>query len=458
MPLQPFRLSRFSKFALPIVLLASCDDKTVESGDPYCPPVANAGVDISTTFGSTVALDGTLSGYPEGCRNDLELSWSWSFDAVPVDSAIDESALTDNNTTTASFTNFVPDLPGTDVLSLVVCDDIECSPADLVVVDVSSTDALPVASAGDDVLAQVGVRAELDGTASYDPEGAAIEYSWALSATPECSALSSDDLFNRSSASPTLICDCEGFFVASLIVSDGVNWSSPDYVSITCSSGNQIPVADAGEFESLPPCTDSVIELNGFGSYDPEGSAIEYLWSVVAVPAGSAATDANLSDPTLPNPEFTWDVVGDYTFQLSVFDGEFWSAPDIATITVQESTANRGPIANAGTAQSTDANADCTSQSYVWSCGDCAAQDFELDGSGSFDRDGDNLTYYWTESTGTVQIESPYSSNTIVYSPPVPGSYNTATSYTFSLQLDVADCEQSDSDTVTITVNCTGQQ
>lgn len=458
MPLQSFKPALMAGISLAIMMYAGCDDKTVESGDPYCSPVANAGADISTTFGSTVALDGTLSGYPEGCRNDLELNWSWSFDAVPVDSAIDESALTDNNTATASFTNFVPDLPGTYVLSLVVCDDIECSSPDVVVVEVNSTDAVPVAIAGDDVMAQVGVRAELDGTASYDPEGAAVSYSWALSATPDCSSQGSGDLYNRSSATPTLICDCEGVFVASLVVSDGVNWSPPDYVSITCSSGNQPPIADAGEFESLPPCAEQTIELNGFGSFDPEGSALVYSWSVVSVPAGSAADDSSLDDPSLANPTFTWDVVGEYTFQLSVFDGEYWSAPDIATITVQERSANRGPIANAGTAQSTDASATCTSQSYVWSCGDCSAQDFELDGSGSFDRDFDTLSYYWSESTGTVQIDSPYSSNTIVYSPAVPATYNVASSHTYTLRLDVADCEQSDSDSVTITVNCTGQQ
>ncbi|MCB9764528.1 MAG: hypothetical protein H6739_32435 [Alphaproteobacteria bacterium] len=457
MPLQPHRLALPALVALPLVM-ASCADKDEDTGTPYCAPTGDAGADQSVAFGNTVDLDGSASGYAENCRQDLELTWQWAFDAVPVESAVDAAALTDNGTTTASTTSFVPDVLGTYVISLQVCDELNCSDVDIVVVEVSSTDAPPVADAGADVTTEAGLRTQLDGSGSYDPEGAELSYSWALSSTPDCSQLDSSDLFNQTTASPSLICDCEGIFVASLVVSDGLQWSQPDYASVTCTSGNQAPIADAGDFTVLPPCTEDVIELNGYGSYDPEGEPLEYIWSVVSVPTDSATDDASFDDPSRANPTFAWDVEGDYTFQLEVYDGELWSAPDIATITVQSDDDNTSPVANAGDNQSTDATSSCSSSSYVWSCDDCDPQDFELDGSGSFDDDGDSLTYAWSDPTGQVSIGSPQSASTVVYTPAMASSYGTATRYSWSLELEVADCAYADSDSVTITVNCTGSQ
>ncbi|MCB9741483.1 MAG: hypothetical protein H6741_26515 [Alphaproteobacteria bacterium] len=457
MPLQPPRLSLVALMALPLALLG-CGEKDGDTGTPYCSPMSNAGDDLSIALGATVDLDGSQSGYPEGCRDDLELTWSWTFDAVPVDSAIDDAALTDNNSTTASTTSFVPDLVGTYVAMLQVCDEISCSEVDLVVVEVSPDDAVPVADAGPDTTAVTGIRALLDGSASYDPEGAALTYSWALSSAPACSGLTSNDLFNAETATPSIICDCEGSFVVSLVVSDGLQWSPADYAAVTCTDGNQAPVADAGEFETLPPCEGDTIELNGYGSYDPEGEPLEYSWSVVTVPADSVADISAMDDPAAAAPSFTPDVVGAYTFQLEVYDGELWSAPDVVTITVQDEDDNRSPVANAGSSESTDASATCTSQSYVWSCDDCASQDFEIDGSGSYDPDGDVLTYSWTESTGVVSFIASNSSGTVAFTPAVTATYGSTTSHSWELELEVADCSMSDSDSVTLTVNCTGGQ
>lgn len=438
----------------------SCGDKDEDSAVPYCAPTSSAGVDISAVLGDTVTLDGSASGYADGCRADGngDLVFTWTFDSVPVDSAIDEGALSDNGTASASAPTFVPDLPGTYVLSLEVCDDVSCSDIDLVVATVSSSDGIPTADAGPDATAEVDTRVDLDGSGSSDPEGAALTYSWALSSVPDCSALGSDDLFNSTAAGASVICDCEGVFVASLVVSDGVNWSEPDYVSITCSSGNQPPVADAGDSEALSPCTEETIQLNAFGSYDPEGEELEYVWSLVSVPSTSSADESNLSSTSVANPYFTWDVEGDYTFQLQVYDGELWSAPDIVTLTMQDVSMNNSPVANAGDDQSTEATATCTTSAYVWTCDDCEAQEFELDGSGSYDDDGDEITYNWTDSTGTLTVDSPYSATTVVTTPLTSATYSTGAVHDFDVQLDVADCANSDSDIVTVTVTCTGEK
>ena len=88
--------------------------------------------------------------------------------------------------------------------------------------------------------------------------------------------------------------------------------------------------------------------LNGYGSFDPDGDRLTYAWALVSAPTDSAATDANFTDVSSPNPEFTWDEIGTYTFQLQVHDGTAWSAPDLVDLTIGDILNNQRPIANAG--------------------------------------------------------------------------------------------------------------
>jgi hypothetical protein len=246
-----------------------------------------------------------------------------------------------------------------------------------------------------------------------------------------------------------------GVFVVGLAVSDGSNWSAVDFCSITVASGDQPPVADAGDSGALSPCTDQSFELDGYGSYDPEGGALTYAWSLLSAPSGSSGY---FEDTSLANPIFHWDEVGSYTFQLQVWDGTAWSAPDIVTYTFTDEGDNNSPVANAGDDQTVSVTTDCTTASYVFSCEDCPAEDVELDGSASDDAlDGDDLDFMWTDTSGELTIGSRYAPVTTVLTPSFPSTYNTTTTRTWEVGLTVSDCADSDNDNVTITYSCTGE-
>jgi chitinase len=111
---------------------------------------------------------------------------------------------------------------------------VGCGGGDATVVGGSQSDSpdaapnqAPVADAGpaQDVL--VGARVRLDGSASYDPDGDAITYWWALTSKPAGSTAMLSD------ASPSFTADVAGIYVATLIVSDGKVGSLPATVEVT---------------------------------------------------------------------------------------------------------------------------------------------------------------------------------------------------------------------------------
>jgi len=438
-----------------IALLACKSDKAVDTATVVAcdAPVANAGPDQTASLGGRITLDGSASTF---CEKNADLvTYTWTMMA-PAGSALDESALSDNRTLTAVAPAFTPDIEGDYTFFLSVSDGTTTSSEDPVVIRVSAGDSPPVANCGPDIEGQVGLAANLDGSASSDPEGATLEYYWALSDAPDCSGLGSADIYNSGGPKPTLVPDCDGVFTVSLVVSDGAHYSEPDICAISVASTNRAPIADAGDTIDLGACADNPIALDGNGSYDLDGDALTYQWALIEAPAGSTATDANLSDSTAAAPSFTWDLTGSYTFQLQVYDGGEWSAPDVVTFTIAESTTNHRPFANAGMDATIEKEGECTSKSYAWTCTDCEAETFELDGSASYDPDGDDLSYTWSEPTGTVTFSSRYSALTDGTIAAQPATYGSTTTLSLVVELSVADCQYSHNDQVAVTYTCQG--
>ncbi|HBG05571.1 MAG: hypothetical protein A2075_07555 [Geobacteraceae bacterium GWC2_58_44] len=132
------------------------------------------------------------------------------------------------------------------------------------------------------------------------------------------------------------------------------------------------PVANAGPDQAVH--NGSVVTLDGGASADPDLKyPLGYAWTINSAPAGSAAT---LADPAVVNPSFTADLPGDYTIKLVVKDGSgLVSAADSVTV----STTNTPPVADAGPDQAVT----------------LTGATVQLDGSGSYDLEGDQFTYQW---------------------------------------------------------------
>ncbi|MCP2519516.1 PKD domain-containing protein [Candidatus Aminicenantes bacterium AC-708-M15] len=131
------------------------------------------------------------------------------------------------------------------------------------------------------------------------------------------------------------------------------------------------PVARAGSDQKGEK--GDFIRLEGSKSFDPDGEKINYYWSFKSKPESSKA---ELSDPYAVDPSFTIDVAGTYVIELLVDDGSDKSDPD--TVVIYDE--NKPPVAIA-TADKTIA---------------LIGENIKLDGSRSYDPNGDSLSYFWS--------------------------------------------------------------
>ena len=228
-----------------------------------------------------------------------------------------------------------------------------------------TTAAGPIANAGPNQTVNAGTLVTLDGSHSTNPSGVGtLTYSWQFTSRP---VGTSTILNNWWTVSPNFVADVQGNFVITLTVSNGTASSS---ASVTVSTLNSAPVANAGPNQTVP--LGSSVTLNGSGSSDVDGDPLTYQWSLITRPGGSAAT---LSGANTVSPTFVVDQPGSYTAELWVNDGH----GNIASANVTITTQNTPPVANAGSGQ-------------VVAVGEVV----QLNGSNSTDVDGNPLTFLWS--------------------------------------------------------------
>jgi RHS repeat-associated protein len=141
------------------------------------------------------------------------------------------------------------------------------------------------------------------------------------------------------------------------------------WIPDSCGSENIPPLSNAGPDQTV--FVGAVVQLDGSASSDADGNPLTYRWNLVSRPSDSQAA---LSDPNAVTPSFVADESGSYEVSLIVNDGRVDSDPDSVVI----STANSKPVAGAGPDQTVLIGARVL-----------------LDGRGSYDVDGDPLTYRW---------------------------------------------------------------
>ncbi|WP_196137855.1 PKD domain-containing protein [Aliikangiella sp. G2MR2-5] len=342
---------------------SNLDTTVISASKTNHAPTANAGADQSGVKGDTFVLDGSASSDSDGDQ----LTFTWMLMTKPATS---NSSLINANSVSATL---VADVEGDYQVQLTVSDG-EFSSTDIALVKAEKLNQKPTADAGVDISGKVNDVISLDGSRSSDPDGDALTYSWILTDFPEGTVAV---INNADTVNPTLVPTVAGNYVAQLTVNDGSLDSEPDSVTITVEQvENSIPVADAGADQTIK-LADSAI-LDGSGSHDPDGDSLTYQWSIIDSPEGSVAA---LTDPTSDAPLFTPDRVGSYVIQLIVNDGQNSSAPDNMTLNVEVD--NHAPVADAG-ADQLHSGVDDT---------------LKLDGSGSYDPDGDNLSYTWSVSS-----------------------------------------------------------
>lgn len=165
----------------------------------------------------------------------------------------------------------------------------------------------PVANAGADQALEVA-SATLDGSASSDPDGNLLSYSWSLDGTEIATG-----------ANPTISL-ADGSYTIVLTVSDG-ELSDTDEVNIVVAT-NQPPVADAGDDQSFDCIIGgTAVTLDGSASSDPDGDALSYSWTL---DGNEVSTTAAFTD-SLGG--------GVYAFILTVSDGQA-SSSDTVSVTI----------------------------------------------------------------------------------------------------------------------------
>lgn len=294
--------------------LESSDSVDITAETANSVPIANAGPDQNVVTNSLVLLDGSAS---SDADND-GLNYSWEITSKPEGST---AALDDNSSPNPSFT---ADFDGEYLIDLIVNDGIASSESDTVVITAATINSAPVANAGPDQTVETGATVTLDGSASSDSDGDALTYAWSFTSVPDGSTSS---LADATSVTSTFVTDIDGTYVVGLIVNDGEVDSERDSVSISSTTTNSPPTADAGSDQSVT--TGDTVSLDGSLSSDPDGDSLTYAWVFTSIPEGS---EVSLSDATSAAPTFVADLDGTYVVDLTVSDGAVESAPDTVSI------------------------------------------------------------------------------------------------------------------------------
>ena len=157
----------------------------------------------------------------------------------------------------------------------------------------------PIVRPGGPYSGTAGQPVSFDGSASSDPDGDPLTYSWVFS-----------DGGRATGVKPTHTFATAGTFSAALIVRDGRGGvaSATTAVTIAPAPANRTPVSRPGGPYS--GTAGQPVSFDGSASSDPDGDSLTLAWRF-----GDGGTS------TGPAPTYTYGAAGDYTVDLTVSDG-----------------------------------------------------------------------------------------------------------------------------------------
>ena len=350
---------------------------------PNVAPRAIAGADIFITLpNNTTTLNGSASADPDGSI----VSYNWVKLSGPVQFSIGNA--------NAASTNLANLVQGSYDFRLVVTDNNGAIDSDTITVTVNAPppppNHAPVANAGADIsITLPNNSTTLNGSASSDPDGNIVSYSWNKISGPAQYTIANP--FASSTALTGLV---QGSYYFHLLVTDNNGAVDSDTIIVIVNAApalpNQPPNANAGtDFSvSLPSPT---IYLNGSASNDPDGTITTYSWAKISGPGAITIVNSNTSLPNIDGVQ-----AGEYVFELTVTDDKGATAKDQVKLTVIAA-ANIKPIANAGR----DSSIALPSSSAI------------LNGSLSFDPDGIITNYNWKQVSGSASTTFTNATNAV---------------------------------------------
>ena len=302
--------------------------------------------------------------------------------------------------------------------------------------------ARPIANAGPDQEVTVGETVQLDGSGSYDPDGDQITFEWTTSSD-------GISLSGRTLDRPTLILTRAGTYRISLVVNDGSQNSAFDEVVIEARdtgpiyTGNRVAIVDGRYVETISISQTSINNVGPNQSVEVAVSVTglsgvkQYDITLEVAPAGSldllGTTFAHNADPFTISPGIEFPAAnqlksGAASFGAAAY-GDQWLGTFTFTTLSDFSTASRavirvvrvsiGPTSSDrevffeedldlmiqinGEAPNSTANrlpiADAGPDMMV-----TVGETVQLDGSGSYDPDGDRITFRWSSPSSGIII------------------------------------------------------
>ncbi len=325
------------------------------------PPTASITVSGSPTVGAEITLDASDSVDPNGQIT----SYLWEIESGDLTAVL--------GTPTNVSTSFKSDVKGETVVRLTITNSEGLQAQEKVSLNITETPTNITVDAGDNKYVREGATVTLQAMATGNTEGG-VNFQWQQPQEIE-------KLMGTEDVSSTLTFKApnqQTVLRFEVVVTTPEGDSASDTVLVIVMP-NQVPVARAGE--KIWVGTGDKVVLDGSSSYDSDGLIIEYLWSQVVPRDLDDPRRVTLQSPNKVKSEFVAPTIpGTLSFDLKVVDND--GAFHNALLDVEVVPA---PSVNAGEDQASN-----------------SGQAITLDGSGSSDPLGGDLSYSWSQVSGPV--------------------------------------------------------